>query len=168
MDQQQFQMFSLLIHTIAKMMTSSEVQRVKRELEGHISKEGLARIKNGKSLMILITDCGFFNENKLMFFKKILNKSRLHEAEGILSEYIARRKISNEALNHGKSRLSSLLCLLCENLRMMRLTVKDELNHANEVNFQTVSDEHTCGTYSIRCSTETVQRAQGFLGKRIL
>ena len=92
MDGREIQVFNVLIHTFAKMLTVSEVQRVKRELRGHIRQESLDPVKTGRTLMALLTDYGFLNENKLMFFKKILNNSHLHEAEDILGEYVARRK----------------------------------------------------------------------------
>lgn len=104
MDDQELQIFNLLTQTLAKMLTFSQVQRVKRELKGHVSREKLIPVKSGEALMNLLTMHGFLHSNKLMFFKKVLNHSHLFEAEDILSEYIARRRNGNILSNEDKSK----------------------------------------------------------------
>ena len=102
MGEHEVQVFNVLVHVFGKMLTKSEVEKMKKELKGYISQENLAQVKSGIPLMALLMRCGFLRENKLMFFKKILNNSNLVEAESILEEYMARRKTTSLPANYEK------------------------------------------------------------------
>lgn len=103
MGEHEVQVFNVLVHVFGKMLTKSEVEKMKKELKGYISQENLAQVKSGIPLMALLMRCGFLRENKLMFFKKILNNSNLVEAESILEEYMARRKTTSLPANYEKA-----------------------------------------------------------------
>ena len=112
MDDNEVQVFNVLVHTFAKMLTRPEVEKMKKELRGHVSKENLAQVKTGKPLMSLLMRHGFLRENKLMFFKKILRKANLLEAEDMLDEYIARKKASNPPSNDDKGIIFKIQCII--------------------------------------------------------
>ena len=104
MEDNDISTFKLLLHTFAKMISIPGVQKMKHELKGHLSKDILRRVKTGKDLVGLLYNNGFLNDNKLMFFKKILRNASLHELEDILTEYVARKRASSDIMIEGTKR----------------------------------------------------------------
>ena len=111
MADNEVQVFNVLVHIFAKMLTKSEVEKVKRELRGHVSQENLAQVKTAQPLMTLLMRHGFLRENKLMFFKKILRRANLLEAEDMLEEYIARKKTNHLPSNDDKGKMFNFQCI---------------------------------------------------------
>ena len=109
MGDHELEIFNVLVDLFAKMLTNSEVERLKKELKGYVSQEYLAQVKTGKPLMTLLKRCGFLRENKLMFFKKILRNAKLLKAEDMLDEYIARKKANASLSNDDKGKCMCLL-----------------------------------------------------------
>ncbi|XP_065058352.1 structural maintenance of chromosomes protein 2-like [Rhopilema esculentum] len=101
MEDKDIATFKLLLHTFAKMISIPGVHKMKHELKGHLSKDILRQVNTGKDLVGLLYNNGFLNDNKLMFFKKILRNASLHELEDILTEYVARKRESSDFMTEG-------------------------------------------------------------------
>eukprot|EP00794_Sanderia_malayensis_P007363 gene7363-8183_t len=83
------QSIDVLLGTFSKMLSGTDVHRAKRELRGHVKKECIQRIRNGRDLVELLKAYGLVGDGKLAFLHKVLQNAGLDESVAVLDEYIA-------------------------------------------------------------------------------
>ncbi len=89
------QSLDILLGTFSKMLTGQDVHRAKRELRGHVEKECLQKIRNGRDLVELLRAYGLVGERKLAFLRKILHDAGLIGIVAVLDEYVATKEKRN-------------------------------------------------------------------------
>lgn len=79
--------FNVLLGTISNNLNRDDVHRLKLQLQGHINKESLDKLKQGIDLVGLLRQRGFVSEKKLAFFRRLLVECELYVLAGLVDEY---------------------------------------------------------------------------------
>ena len=79
--------FSVLLGTISNNLNREDVRRLKIQLQGHINKESLEKLKGGLDLVKILQQRGFVTDKKLAFFRRLLVECELHTLAGLVDEY---------------------------------------------------------------------------------
>lgn len=79
--------FNVLLGTISNNLNREDVRRLKLQLQGHINKESLDKLRGGIDLVRVLQQRGFVTEKKLAFFRRLLVECELYTLAGLVDEY---------------------------------------------------------------------------------
>ena len=126
--------FNVLLGTISNNLNRDDVRRLKLQLQGHINKESLDKLKGGIDLIGILRQRGFISERKLAFFRRLLVECGLCVLASLVDEY--KQAIQNAGRGMAVKSLNYAGSFQPENVRNLELKWRQHVHSTNKIRLE--------------------------------
>ena len=103
-EQQVISPFTLFLAAVSNQLHAEDVRKIRTQLYGHVNKECLDGVQDGRSLLGVLQTRGLLNNKKLSFFRKLLLDSKLLSLVELLDDF-KKEDVDSANTTNGKGKI---------------------------------------------------------------